>query len=145
MKATPDELGGESLGGVLLTPTRIYARSIVALLRRYKVKRIVSGMAHITGGGLGGNVKRVLPDETDAVIDTSAWTPPPVFALLRDAGGIEPDEMARVFNMGVGYVLIVRPAFAESVVRQLKRLGETAFVMGRIVKGRGRVSLDSPG
>ncbi len=137
-----DELGGAMLGQTLLTPTRIYARSIVALLRRYKVKRIVSGMAHITGGGLPGNVKRVLPEGVDARIDSGSWPVPPIFPLLQQRGGIDADEMTRVFNLGVGFVLIVRPTFADSVARQLKRLGEEPFVIGRVVRGSGEVILD---
>jgi phosphoribosylformylglycinamidine cyclo-ligase len=139
--STYPELGDTTLGEVLLTPTRIYARPIVTLLRRYKVKRIVSGMAHITGGGIGGNVTRVLPPDVDAHVETGAWETPAVFEFLRERGGIDPDEMYRVFNMGIGYVLIVRPTFAESVVRQLQRLGEEAMVIGRIVKGTGKVQL----
>lgn len=133
------QLGEAPLGRVLLTPTRIYARPIVHLLHRYKVKRIVSGMAHITGGGLPGNLKRVLPDEVDARIDSGAWTPPPIFEFLAEHGNVDRQEMFRVFNMGVGYVLIVRPTFGDSVIRQLRRMGENAFAMGRIVKGAGRV------
>ncbi|MHC4220054.1 MAG: phosphoribosylformylglycinamidine cyclo-ligase [Planctomycetota bacterium] len=136
------ELGPRPLGEVLIAPTRVYARPVVTLLRRYKVKRIVSGMAHITGGGLPGNVQRVLPPEVDAKINTGAWTVPPIFEFLRARGNVEPREMWRVFNMGVGFVLIVRPAFADSVIRQLKRLGEQAFPLGRIEKGSGRVCLD---
>ncbi|MHC4590681.1 MAG: AIR synthase-related protein, partial [Planctomycetota bacterium] len=127
---------------VLLEPTRIYARPIVTLLHRYKVKRIVSGMAHVTGGGLPGNLARVLPGEVDARIDCGSWTTPPVFDLIQQRGNVEPQEMRRVFNMGVGLVLIVRPTFAHSVERQLNRLGEHAFVMGRIVRGSGKVRLD---
>ena len=140
-RLTYPQLGDVSLGEVLLTPTRIYARSIVTLLRRYKVKRIVSGMAHITGGGIGGNLSRVLPPDVDARVETDAWEIPAVFEFLRERGGIDPDEMYRVFNMGIGYVLIVRPTFTESVVRQLRRLGEEALVIGRIVKGAGKVQL----
>jgi phosphoribosylformylglycinamidine cyclo-ligase len=136
--------GGEprSLGEILLTPTRIYARPIVRLLRRYKVKRIVSGMAHITGGGLPGNVNRALPDNLDARIRLDAWDVPAIFPFLQRHGGVDDEEMMSVFNMGVGYVLIVRPAFANSVLQQMHRVGETAFVLGDVVSGRGRVRLD---
>ncbi len=135
-------LGARSLGEILLSPTRIYARPIVRLLGRYKVKRVVSGMAHITGGGLPGNVRRVLPAKLDARVDTRSWVVPPIFSFLQDQGRIEDDEMFGVFNMGVGLVLIVRPSFADSVLRQLNRLGEDAFVMGKIVPGSGRVRLE---
>ena len=135
------ELGDQTLGETLLIPTRIYAKPIVKLLGKYKVKRIVSGMAHITGGGLPGNVVRVLPDDLDAVIDTSAWAVPPIFNFLQAPGKIDRDEMLRVFNMGVGFVLIVRPTFADSVVRQLNRQGEQAFIIGEVVKGSGQVIL----
>jgi phosphoribosylformylglycinamidine cyclo-ligase len=134
-----------TLGEILLIPTRIYAQPIVRLLRKYKVKKIVSGMAHITGGGLPGNVNRALPDDVDARIRTNAWDVPPIFAFLQRHGGIERDEMFRVFNMGIGYALIVRPAFAESVVRHLTRLGERVTVLGEIVKGGGKVRLESGG
>ena len=139
LAARYDELGDATLGEILLTPTRIYARPIVALLRRYKVKRIVSGMAHITGGGLEGNLARVLPKDVDAVIDNGSWDTPPVFEFLRRHGGVDEQEMRRVFNMGIGYVLIVRPTFAESVIRQLEQSGEKAVQIGKIVKGSGEV------
>jgi phosphoribosylformylglycinamidine cyclo-ligase len=142
LNATYPELGPQTLGEVLLTPTRIYARPIVALLRRYKVKRVVSGMSHITGGGLPGKLRRVLPEGVDARVDTRAWEIPAVFRFLQERGPVERDEMFRVFNMGVGYVLIVRPTFAESVLRQLRRLGEDAFVMGEIVPGERRVIVE---
>lgn len=135
------QLGESTLGEILLTPTRIYAQPIVKLLGRYRVKRIVSAMAHITGGGLPGNIKRVLPGGLDARIDTRCWTVPPIFEFLQEQGDIDAQEMWRVFNMGIGYVLIVRPSFDRSVVRQLNRLGETAVVMGEVVKGCGCVCL----
>ncbi|MDY7107238.1 MAG: phosphoribosylformylglycinamidine cyclo-ligase [Planctomycetota bacterium] len=130
------------LGSVLLTPTRIYASPIVKVLRHYRVKKVISGMAHITGGGLPGNVNRALPDDLDARISLDAWEVPPIFPFLREHGDVADDEMFRVFNMGIGYVLIVRPTFADSIVRQLNRLGEDAFVLGRIIKGKGNVRLE---
>ena len=135
-----DDLNTEHiLGKVLLTPTRIYAQPIVKLLRHYTVKKVVSGMAHITGGGLPGNLNRALPADVDAVLDRTAWQVPTVFRFLQKHGNIADDEMDHVFNMGVGYCLIVRPSFAESVVRQLEKAGETAFVMGETVAGEGKV------
>ncbi|MBL1217845.1 MAG: phosphoribosylformylglycinamidine cyclo-ligase [Planctomycetes bacterium] len=137
-----DALGtDQTLGQVLLTPTRIYSRPIVRLLRRYKVKRIISGMAHITGGGLPGNICRVLPPDVDAEIKTQAWTIPSVFRFLQDHGNVDTDEMFHVFNMGIGYTLIVRPSFASSVMKQLERLGETPYRLGEIVPGTGEVVL----
>lgn len=132
---------GQTLGEVLLQPTRIYVKPIMRLLQRYRVKRVVSGMAHITGGGLPGNVNRALPKDVDARIDTKAWETPAIFRFLEERGGVERDEMYRVFNMGIGYVLIVRPTFADSIVRQLNRMGERAFVIGEVVKGQGKVRL----
>jgi len=142
LDACTDDHGNPlTLGRILLTPTRIYARPIVKLLRHYRVKKIISGMAHITGGGLPGNTIRALPDDVDARIDLDAWTVPPIFPFLQHHGAVETDEMFRVFNMGVGYVLIVRPAFANSVIRQLRRLGEDAFRLGRITRGKRAVKL----
>jgi phosphoribosylformylglycinamidine cyclo-ligase len=126
---------------VLLEPTRIYAKPIVKLLASYRRKKVVSGMAHITGGGLPGNVNRALPEDVDAVIDCTSWKPPAIFGFLQRHGGVETQEMYRVFNMGVGYVLILRPAFVESVIEKLRRHGEDAFVIGEIVKGTGEVQL----
>ena len=128
-----------TLGDVLLEPTRIYADSIVKLLRAYKVKKIISGMAHITGGGMEGNLNRSLHDGVNAVIDESAWAVPPVFELLKNRGNIDEAEMRVVFNMGIGYCLIVRPSFADAVMRRLQKSGEKAHVIGKITKGSGRV------
>ncbi len=135
-------LGEQLLGDVLLEPTRIYAQSIVKLLRRYKVKKVVSAMAHITGGGLAGNLPRVLPTTLDAVVDTTAWEIPPIFTFLQNHGDVETDEMYRVFNMGIGYVLAVRPTFAESVLKQLQKSGESARIIGSLKKGSGQVHME---
>ncbi|MHC4909271.1 MAG: phosphoribosylformylglycinamidine cyclo-ligase [Planctomycetota bacterium] len=135
------EAGDKTLGEVLLTPTRIYVQSIVRLLRAYRVKRVVSGMAHITGGGLPGNLNRALPKGLDAKIRLDKWTVPPIFTFLQDRGNVEDDEMLRVFNMGIGYTLIVRPTFADAVARRLRKLGETPVMLGEIVKGKGTVRM----
>jgi phosphoribosylformylglycinamidine cyclo-ligase len=138
---TPDELDGAMLGDVLLEPTRIYVRAVVKLLSHYKVKRIVHGMAHITGGGLVGNVPRVLPKNCDAVIKKSSWPAPKVFSFIRNKGPVEETEMFRVFNMGIGFVLIVAEDFADSIARKLRRYGEKVYKIGRIAGGSGKVAL----
>lgn len=130
-----------TLGEVLLTPTRLYARPVVRVQRGYKVKKVVTGMAHITGGGLAGNLNRALHEEVDAVIDASAWEAPPVFGFLQKHGKIEDEEMSRVFNMGIGYCMIVRPSFASSIREKLEKSGERVWVIGEIVKGSGRVKM----
>ena len=135
------DLGGETLGSLLLEPTRIYAKPIVKLLRHYRVKKVVSTMAHITGGGLSGNLPRMLPPTLDAVIDVRTWEVPAIFDFLQRRGDVEQDEMYRVFNMGIGYVLAVRPSFADSVVRQLQDSGESARIIGRLAKGSGTVKM----
>jgi phosphoribosylformylglycinamidine cyclo-ligase len=128
-----------TLGEVLLTPTRIYAEPIVKLQRQYKVKNIISGMAHITGSGMVGNLERALHKGVDAVVDTKSWEVPALFRFLQEHGRVAEEEMRRVFNMGIGYTLIVRPAFAESVAEQLAKYGERVHVIGEVVKGTGRV------
>jgi len=138
--ALPAADGAEqTVGDALLTPTRLYAPAIVKLLRDYKVKKIVTGMAHITGGGLAGNLERALHDAVDAEIDAGAWTPHPIFPFLQELGAIDDEEMARVFNMGVGYCVIVRPAFADSVAAKLRKAGERVLPIGKIVNGSGNV------
>ncbi len=141
MTDMPKELGGAVLGDVLLEPTRIYVRSIVKLLGQYKVKKVVHGMAHITGGGLVGNIPRVLPKNCDAMIRKSSWPVPKIFTLLQKRGPVEKDEMFRVFNMGVGFVLIVAEDFANSIAQKLTRYGEKVYRIGRITTGTGKVVL----
>ncbi|MDX2116167.1 MAG: phosphoribosylformylglycinamidine cyclo-ligase [Planctomycetota bacterium] len=131
-----------SLGEVLLQPTRLYAKPVVKLLRRYTVKKVITGMAHITGGGLADNLARALHPKVDAVLSRSAWTPHPVFPFLQKHGNVSAEEMDRVFNMGIGYCFVVKPAFATSVKGQLKRMGERAMILGRIERGSGRVRIE---
>ena len=136
-----DELDGAALGDVLLEPTRIYVRPIVKLLSQYKVKRIVHGMVHITGGGLLGNIPRVLPKDCNAVIRKSSWPKHKIFAFLQKAGPIEEAEMFKVFNMGIGFVLIVAEDFANSIKKKLTKYGEKVYRIGRITTGTGKVIL----
>lgn len=149
LDSTPAELDSfrdptgapRTLGRILLEPTRIYARSIVRVLRAYTKKRVVTGMAHITGGGLPGNVCRALPEKVDVRIRKSTWDVPAIFRFLQAHGGVAESEMWDVFNMGVGYVLIVRPTFADAIVERLRRLGEVAWVAGEVIRGTGQVRL----
>ena len=136
-----EELDGAILGDVLLEPTRIYVRPIVKLLSQYKIKKVIHGMAHITGGGLVGNVPRVLPRDCDAVIKKSSWPVPKIFTFLQNTGPVEEDEMFRVFNMGIGFVLIVAEDFANSIKKKLTGYGEKVYRICRITNGSGRMVL----
>jgi len=136
-----DELDGTTVGETLLTPTRIYVQPIVKLLTKYKVKRVVHAMAHITGGGLVGNIPRILPKDCNAVLKKSSWPRPKIFPFLQKAGPVQEDEMFRVFNMGIGYVLIVAADFADSIGRNLQRWGEKVNRIGTITAGSGKVVL----
>jgi phosphoribosylformylglycinamidine cyclo-ligase len=121
---------GEGLAAALMTPTRLYVHPVLALHRA----GLLRAAAHITGGGLPGNVPRVLPDGLDIVIDRP-WPVPPVFPWLARAGGVATDEMLRVFNCGIGMVLVVRdPDAAENL---LAREGETAVRLGCVADGSG--------
>ncbi len=131
----------KTLGEVLLAPTRLYARPLVRVMKNYTVKKVITGMAHITGGGLAGNLERALHAKIDAVIDRSAWNTHPVFPFLQEHGNVAPEEMDRVFNMGIGFCMIVRESFAASIQKQLLRLGERPVVIGRIERGSGQVVL----
>ncbi|MGD0784209.1 MAG: phosphoribosylformylglycinamidine cyclo-ligase [Sedimentisphaerales bacterium] len=145
MKLKPEkeipELLGQTIGDCLLAPTKIYVRPIIKLLSQYKIKQVVHGMAHITGGGLVGNVPRVLPAGCDAVLEKSAWEKQPIFDFLQKNGPVEEEEMFRVFNMGIGYVLVVAKDFAESVTKKLCSYGETVYKIGVVRKGSGNVIL----
>ena len=138
---TVDELDGRQIGDVLLEPTRIYVKPIVKLLRGYKVKQVVHAMAHITGGGLVGNIPRVLPKDCNAVLRTKSWPVPPIFKYLQEQGPVEDEEMFRVFNMGIGFVLVVAPDFADSICQKLTRYGEQVYKIGTITSGSGKVVL----
>jgi phosphoribosylformylglycinamidine cyclo-ligase len=129
------------LGLELLKPTRIYVKPLLSILRRYRQKKVVHALAHITGSGLPGNVPRVLPSGLDVVLEKSSWTPPAVFQHLQRAGKVSDEEMFRVFNMGIGMVMIVSPHFADSILEQLGKLGVPASRIGKVVPGSGKVQL----
>jgi len=128
---------GRRVADELLTPTRIYARAVQTLLETAEVR----GMAHVTGGGLTGNLPRVLPEGCRARLVRSAWSPPAVFDTLRRAGHLEDAEMFRTFNMGIGYVVIVPERDAETATRTLRDSGETVTRIGEIVAGERGVEL----
>lgn len=138
-KVYPDLDPERTLGQILLTPTLIYASQIARLQHAYEVKKVITGMAHITGGGLADNLVRALPSGVDAVMEPGSWTVPPVFDFLQRHGNVTDEEMARVFNMGIGYCLIMKPAFAASVAQRLKRMRLKVWTIGKVVRGKGRV------
>ncbi len=122
------ELEGKPLADHLMAPTRIYVKSLLALIEKCEVK----AMAHITGGGITENVPRVLPAATNAVIDTGSWQWPAVFNWLQEQGNVETPEMYRTFNCGVGMILAVPADQAQAAVAELNGLGEQAWVIGTI-------------
>ncbi len=130
-----------TLGEELLTPTRIYVKSVRCVLHHYRIKQVVRGIAHITGGGLVENIPRVLPRGCAVELDSSTWQRPPIFDALMELGNIGLDEMYRTFNMGIGMALIVSPYFADSVIGQLERAGEEVSAIGRVVDGDGGVAI----
>jgi phosphoribosylformylglycinamidine cyclo-ligase len=126
--ALESDLEGRMLGDALLEPTRIYVKPLLALLQQETVHAI----AHITGGGLPGNVVRALPAGVRAVIERDSWTPPPVFQWLQRAGNIADREMFRTFNCGVGMVLVVDADAATRVIDILQEQGEQAWLLGTV-------------
>ncbi len=125
------------LGDVLLEPHRSYAPLVLELMSRVALH----GIAHITGGGLLENIPRILPAEIDVEIDTAALAVPPIFTLIQELGGVTRDEMYRVFNMGVGLVIIVAPQDAETVITAAQTAGIAAACIGRTCPGNRTVRL----
>jgi phosphoribosylformylglycinamidine cyclo-ligase len=119
------------LGDALLQPTRIYVKSLLPVVRSGRIR----GLAHITGGGLLENIPRVLPDGCHAQVDADSWALPPLFAFLQAGGSIEPGELARTFNCGIGMVVIVSAHDSETVSSNLNAAGETVFEIGVIKSG----------
>jgi phosphoribosylformylglycinamidine cyclo-ligase len=124
----------------LLAPTRIYVRSLLPPIRAGSIH----ALAHITGGGLLENVPRVLPDGLHARIDAAAWRLPRLMAFLQGQGNIEPEEMARTFNCGIGMALIVSPANVSKVSQALEEAGETVFAIGHVEQGSKGCTVAGP-
>jgi len=122
------DLMGSSVGALLMEPTRIYVKSVLALIQAVPVK----GIAHITGGGIPGNVPRILPSGLRAVVETRAWKLPAVFEWLRDLGGLDTSELFRVFNCGIGMVLVLSPEHVGRATDLLGAMGETVHLIGHV-------------
>ncbi len=127
------QIDGRTLSELLLAPTRIYVKPVLNLIRQVNVK----GLAHITGGGLVENIPRVLPETLAAQLDRTTWTMPPLFGWLRREGNISDDEMHRVFNCGIGMVVIVSPAEAAAAEALLRDAGETVWRIGSVRRRHG--------
>jgi len=127
--AVATEIDGCPASERLLAPTRIYVKPVLSLLRSVAVK----GLAHITGGGLSENIPRILPDSVVAAIDTRSWSRGAVFDWLAETGNIDPGEMLRTFNCGVGMVVVVAAVDSEATIQRLTEAGENAWQIGRIV------------
>jgi len=130
----------QPLGQVLLTPTKIYVKPVLSLLEHHQIK----GLAHITGGGFFENIPRMLPEHCQAEIHLGSWEVPPIFNLLQEAGQLEEEDLFGTFNMGIGMVMAVDPSQGSSVMNTLEKLGEKAWVIGKVTRGTGQVSLCNP-
>ncbi|WP_337177268.1 phosphoribosylformylglycinamidine cyclo-ligase [Paludisphaera sp.] len=132
---------GRTVADELLTPTRIYTRPLKEVYRHYRVKRIIHGIAHITGGGLIDNPPRILPQGLGMRLTKGSWDVPPVFPWLQRLGGVAEEEMFRVFNMGIGLVIVAADYYAESIVRHLTRKAQIpAWIIGEVVPGNREVA-----
>ncbi len=138
-KSVDSSWNGSTLGQQLLTPTRIYVQAILKLLDACPVH----GIAHITGGGLPDNLARILPQSVDVHLEPTAWQRSRIFDWLQDQGRIEPREMYRTFNCGIGMVVIVPEQCVDEAVALLTEEGETASIIGQVVAGSGRVHIPS--
>ena len=132
--ALSDSFDGKTLGAALLEPTRIYVKSLLALLDQVPVH----ALAHITGGGLTENLPRVLPTGTSAAIDLTAWEFPEIFRWLQENGKVSLPDMLTTFNCGIGMIVCVAAEDQQATLETLSRLGETAFVIGELVASEGK-------
>ncbi|MBI4743324.1 MAG: phosphoribosylformylglycinamidine cyclo-ligase [Actinobacteria bacterium] len=127
-----------TLSDIVLTPTKIYVRSILDLINNCNVK----GLAHITGGGITQNLSRILPDGLDAFVETKLWTIPRIFNLIQELGNVETSEMFTAFNMGIGMIAVVSQSETEKAKQLLEASGEKVYLIGEIRSGEGAVKYD---
>jgi phosphoribosylformylglycinamidine cyclo-ligase len=132
------QVEGKALFDRLLTPTRIYVKSLLAVAKQIPVK----GFAHITGGGLTDNIPRVLPDGFEVVLQRKSWARDPVFDWLAATGRISAAEMHRTFNCGIGMIVVVAPADVDAALASLRGSGESATVIGAIARGTRGVIIE---
>ena len=132
---------GKTLAEVLLEPTRLYVKCVLDVLSHFKPKTTVHGLAHITGGGLADNIVRILPDGCHVTISCSSWERPAWFDYVQKHGEIPDAEMYRVFNMGIGFVLIVKPKSVEKILKKIAEHGIPASVIGEVTAGDKAVVL----
>ena len=132
-----DDADAPTVADELLRPSVIYAPAVRALIDAVPVHSV----AHITGGGIGGNLNRVLNDHTDAIVERGSWEPPRIFAEIQRLGSISDEEMAKVFNLGIGMIVTIPESESQRALEVLESLGQRAAVIGRIVEGTGAVVL----
>ena len=125
----------KTIGEALAVPHRSYYPSLIDLCN----KKIIQGLAHITGSGYQGNIPRILPDNVDVIIDRTTWDPPMIFKLIQQAGSVEKDEMYSTFNMGMGMLIFIDPADKAEVVAHLEAKGEKWVQIGEVVEGTKQV------
>ena len=131
------ELNGKTLGEELLTPTRLYPSVCLPLIEKYDIH----GMVHVTGGGFYENISRILPEGTGVEVDASTWEMPAIFKLLQAWGNVDWHEMYRVFNMGIGMILLVSEEEAAKIQEDLKAKGEKSYIIGKVVEGNQTVEV----
>ena len=131
-----------TIGDELLKPTKIYVKPVINLLNEYRPRKVVKGIAHITGGGLIENIPRILPPGCSVYLKKTCWPLPNIFSIIKQHGNITEKEMYRVFNMGIGMVLIVSKTYAKSVIKILNLSGEEAIHIGDVIPGKKKVVIN---
>ncbi len=136
------KIDNTSLGEILLTPTKIYVKTFLKITTKFKPNRIIKGAAHITGGGIPGNLSRIIPDGLSAVINTRLWEKPAIFEYIQKEGKISTGEMYRTFNMGIGFIIVVDKKYFSKVKSFLEKyIDEKFYVIGEIEKGIKKVRI----